>query len=312
MKALTYSDITLIPSYTDLVSRKEADTSRYLGHKLFALPVMPSNMECVINENIAKFLSENDYFYVMHRFKIDILEFVRKANEQNWRTISISIGVKQSDKNLIENIIACNYHVDYITIDIAHGHSIQMRDMLEFLRQKFNNVFIIAGNIATPEAAHDLSKWGANAIKVGVGPGAACSTAEKTGFHSPMFSTIQEIARYAKCDIIADGGVRSNGDIAKALVAGADWVMAGSLFATCIDSPAAILPDGTKIYYGSASQHCKGHTNNVEGKMIHIVSNGMSYAKKLNEIKQDLQSSITYSGGYSLDAFNFTKWQSLK
>jgi GMP reductase len=148
-----------------------------------------------------------------------------------------------------------------------------------------------------------------DAIKVGIAYGAACITYNKTGFSSPMFSTIKEIS-HKSCNmekiplIIADGGISNNGDIAKALVAGADLVMCGSVFATCIDSPAIVDPTdpSKKLYFGSASK-LNGNLKNVEGKTISLPINGMTYEEKLIEMQQDLSSAISYAGGENLQAF---------
>jgi GMP reductase len=179
------------------------------------------------------------------------------------------------------------------------------------------DLFIIGGNIATTDAYLRMLPY-VQAVKVGIACGASCITYNKTGFASPMFSTVQAIYN-ERCEmgigdydilpqplpfIIADGGISCNGDIAKALVAGADMVMAGSMFARCIDSPAMVDPtDPTKkLYFGSASL-MNGNKKNIEGRTISMPMNGMTYEQKMNEIHQDLTSAISYAGGNSLDAF---------
>jgi GMP reductase len=141
-----------------------------------------------------------------------------------------------------------------------------------------------------------------------------CITYNKTGFASPMFSTVRDInqtrvegnkGQDIKLPlIIADGGISCNGDIAKALVAGADMVMAGSMFARCIDSPAMIDPtDPTKkLYFGSASS-MNGNKKNIEGRTLSMPMNGMTYEQKMTEIRQDLASAVSYAGGNNLKAF---------
>lgn len=309
---LHYKDVFLIPKISGLPTRKVASTYTRLGNLAFKVPVLPSNMKCSINEEQAKLLSENEYFYIMHRFNIDNYEFVKKCNEEGWRTISISVGVHEKDYSDIENIFASNLRVDYITIDVAHGHHSFVYDMLKhILKYKTEETYIIAGNIATPEAAEDLVRWGADAIKVGIGQGYVCTTKDKTGFTMPMFTCIQDIAETCKVDIIADGGIRCNGDIAKAIVAGASMVMCGSLFACLLDSPSLLVKDPNnptlfyKEYYGSASKQNKETENNIEGKLELIPMQHNTYLWKLNEIQQDLQSSISYAGGEDLEALSF-------
>lgn len=302
-KALHYDNVALVPKYSKLSSRKKADTTAHL-RRPFKLPVIPSNMKCVIDEEKAKWFSQNGYMYVMHRFDINNYGFVRKANFEHWDNISISVGVKEDDYDLIHCLATDELKVNYITVDIAHGHSLLMRRMIEHIKSKLPNTFIIAGNVCTPEGFDDLAYWGAHAVKVGIGPGAACTTKLKTGFTYPMYSCIQNIVENSKTHqdtlLIADGGIKHNGDIAKAIHAGADWVMCGKMFSECIDSPAPRDNQGHKLYYGSASSHNKTHKNNIEGTLIAVPTNSMTYQEKLQELEQDLQSSISYAGGDSL------------
>jgi GMP reductase len=159
-------------------------------------------------------------------------------------------------------------------------------------------------------AALDLAEAGADAIKVGIGPGKACTTRLQTGFHVPMFTAIQMCTEVSKVPIIADGGIKNYGDVAKALVAGADLVMSGSLFAACSDSPAPII-NGRKVYYGSASFAAKKENKHVEGTLLEL-EQSMTLEEKLNEIKQALQSSISYAGGTTLSCLKYTDYVTLK
>ena len=324
----SYSEVFLKPRYSEFHSRSEADTSITFGNKTFKLPVVPANMECTMNVDKAKYMSENGYFYIMHRFNkdktapanTDNKKFIEVANNENWKTISISLGVKEEDVDLIEHCISNKLRIDYLTLDIAHAHSVRMKEMLEFLhsvykRGAYERPFIIAGNVASAGAVVDLENWGADATKVGIAAGKACTTYGQTGFGAPMFSCIQECADIATKPIIADGGIRTNGDFAKAIVAGGTMVMAGSIFAACIDSPAEtvyreiitnelsnrgvgkIIVKPYKTYYGSASAKNKGANVHVEGRVVELECNKMTYAEKLHEITESLQSSISYAGG---------------
>jgi GMP reductase len=294
MKKLHYKDICFLPRYSQLRSRKDAQVSViFLGHQ-FRLPIIPSNMKCVIDESLAHWLSENNYFYVMHRFGVDNYEFVRNA--QHWRTVSISVGVQQTDKDCLLKMAEDKIYPDFITIDIAHGHSILMKEMIEFIVNLQMPSKIIAGNVASISGYEDLCEWGADAVKVGIGQGGVCSTKNKTGFTFPMYSCINEISRFNMgTPIIADGGVKENGDIFKALHAGASMVMAGGIFSKLIDSPAELV-NGQKVYYGSASQYNKKEYKNIEGLKKTIDLDNMTYKDKLIEIEQDLQSSVSYAG----------------
>ena len=318
-KALKYEDVCLIPNYSQCGSRSECSTLTKFGPQEFKLPIVPSNMKSVICPSVAEWMSENNYFYIMHRFDIDILAFLVSSNEDNWRTISISVGVNEKDRDLLIKAASLKLRIDYITIDIAHGHSANMSRMIEHVKRSFPDAYLIAGNVATAQGVTALSDWGADAVKVGIGQGSPCTTKDKTGFTMPMFSCVWDCSGLPKergfalgdepsknIPIIADGGIKCNGDIAKALVARADMVMAGGLFASCTDSPAeSIKVNGNtyKAYFGSASAQNKGHNNHTEGTLININSSGITYEDKLKEIKQDLQSSISYAGGRDLACF---------
>ncbi len=165
-----YDNINLVPRYSVVDSRSECDTSIQFGPHKFKNPVIPANMESVIDENLAIELSKNGYFYVMHRFNIDIKTFVINMKKLNLIS-SISIGVNDDSYMLLNDLIENNLIPDYITIDIAHGHCKKMKKMLKFIKDKKINSFIIAGNVSSIEATVDLDNWGADAIKVGIGPG---------------------------------------------------------------------------------------------------------------------------------------------
>ena len=176
--------------------------------------------------------------------------------------------------------------------------------MIWHIRKKLPNTFIIAGNVATPEAVIDLENWGADATKVGVGPGKVCITKLKTGFGTGgwQLSALKWCARVATKPIIADGGIRSHGDIAKSIRFGATMIMIGSLFAGHEESPGKTVEvDGKlfKEYYGSASDFNKGEYKHVEGKRILEPVKG-KLANTLIEMEQDVQSSISYAGGKKL------------
>lgn len=373
-RALSYQDVYLIPKYSELESRSQADISvEFLGRR-FRSPVVPANMESVIDDKIAKWLSENDYFYIMHRFG-DTLEFIRKANQENWRNISISVGVKEEDQELLRNIVKENLRIDFMTIDVAHGHHFLVKSMIAFIRGLKFKYFphlsplsinglgkqdlistksfeyfpkIIAGNVSTPEAVKDLTEWGADAIKAGQASGRACATKNQTGFFIPMFTCVKDcslwggptrghhIGRPAIVPIISDGGCVENGDIAKALAAGATMIMVGSLLAACIDSPAENVYhkratliatddyDGQinytddmfkiikKRYHGSASAKQKRERKHVEGHELEIPCNQMTYAEKYQEISESLKSSVSYAGGKDLSALKKVEYLTIK
>jgi GMP reductase len=265
----------------------------------------------------------------MHRFDRHLADDIELANSEGWKTISFSVGVKLKDKIHVTNIGKnSNLRVDFLTIDIAHGHCRRMKNMISHIKKHLPDTKIIAGNVATPTAVKDLANWGADVVKVGIGQGSPCTTKDKTGFTIPMFSCVLNCAGvYANQDeesshefmyretpvpIIADGDIKFNGDIAKAIVAGADMVMSGGMFAACADSPAvkSVLKGiSYKEYFGSASAENKGNSKNVEGKLTNIRTSNMTYEEKLKEIEQDIQSSISYAGGGDLRALKHVEYR---
>lgn len=303
MEIFDYDNILLLPRKCRVESRAECDTSVQLGSRTFKMPVVPANMKTVVDEKICTFLAQNGFFYVMHRFDIDNVDFTKSMQSQGLFA-SISLGVKQPDYDTVDRFVAEGICPEYITIDIAHGHADSVKNMIAYLKEKIPATFVIAGNVATPEAVIDLENWGADATKVGVGPGKVCITKLKTGFGTGgwQLSALKWCARVATKPIIADGGIRSHGDIAKSIRFGATMIMIGSLFAGHEESPGKTVEvDGQlfKEYYGSASDFNKGEYKHVEGKRILEPVKG-PLMNTLVEMQQDTQSSISYSGGTKL------------
>lgn len=306
MQTFDYEQVQLIPAKCIVKSRRECDTSVEFGKRRFKIPMVPANMQTVIDEKLAVQLAEQGYFYIMHRFQPEKrLDFIKMMNDKGLYA-SISVGVKDEERDFIREVKASGQPVDYITIDIAHGHSQTVIDMIRFIKEQLPDSFVIAGNIATPEAVRDLENAGADATKVGVGPGRVCITKIKTGFGTAgwQLAAVRLCAKAARKPIIADGGIRTNGDLAKSIRFGASMVMVGSLLAAHEESPGEqVEEDGVtyKEYFGSASQFQKGIYKNVEGKRILIESRGSLFAT-LKEMEEDLQSSISYAGGRDLGA----------
>lgn len=303
MEIFDYDNILLLPRKCQVQSRGECDTSVGLGKRRFRLPVVPANMKTVVDEHICTWLAQNDYFYVMHRFDLDNLAFVRKMAKLGVYS-SISLGVKTADYATVDALVAEGLCPEYITIDIAHGHAETLRKMLSYLKEKLPQSFVIAGNVGTPEAVIDLELWGADATKIGIGPGKVCITKLKTGFGTGgwQLSALKWCARVATKPIIADGGIREHGDIAKSIRFGATMVMIGSMLAGHEESPGQTVEvDGRfyKEYYGSASDFNKGEYKHVEGKRILEPIKGQ-LGDTLREMQEDLQSSISYAGGTRL------------
>lgn len=306
MPVFDYEDIQLVPNKCIVKSRSEIDTRIKFGPMTFNIPVVPANMQTVIDEDLAIWLAQNGYFYIMHRFEEnERVPFVKKMHQLGLFA-SISVGVKPQEYQLIDQLAQENLIPEYITIDIAHGHSDTVIDMIKYIKAKLPGTFVIAGNVGTPEGVRELENAGADATKVGIGPGKACITKVKTGFGTGgwQLAALRLCAKAARKPIVADGGIRTNGDIAKSVRFGASMCMIGSMFAGHVETPGEIIEqDGKKYktYFGSASQYQKGEYKNVEGKKLLVPYRG-HISDTLREMQEDLQSSISYAGGRDLAA----------
>jgi GMP reductase len=252
----------------------------------------------------------------MHRFNPETrLAFIQDMHEKGLYA-SISVGVKEEEYAFIEMLQSTGHTPEFITIDIAHGHSNAVIRMIQHIKHHLPGSFVIAGNVGTPEAVRELEHAGADATKVGIGPGKVCITKIKTGFGTGgwQLAALRWCAKAATKPIIADGGIRTHGDIAKSIRFGASMVMIGSLFAGHDESPGETFEqDGKQLkeYFGSASEFQKGERKNVEGKKMFVEHKG-ALQDTLTEMEQDLQSAISYAGGDSLEALRTVDYVMVK
>ena len=299
-EALSYKDVVLYPNYSEIRSRDNVSTDINFLHYHFKSPVVPANMACCINFKNAKALALEGYFYILHRFYdyySEVIPWI--AKNQNSFPISISVGVKKNDFTFLKYLCDYSFKVDFITIDVAHGDHISVKEICEYFHSLNwkHKPKLIVGNFGSSEGVQRAIEWGADAVKVGLSMGAACTTYNTTGVGTPMYSIVNEI--HHKCDIpiIADGQIREIGDVAKAIHAGAEMVMIGSMFAACEDSPAEYNFYKThKIFYGSASSKNKGYDKYIEGKESLIETNKMTTVQFLEKISQGLRSTMSYAG----------------
>lgn len=234
--ALTYDDVALVPQFNNIPSRTEPSLESWLTKKLkIGIPLLAANMDTVISEELAEILIAQGSIPIFHRFSpMEVQEkWVKKFKDKTF----VSCGIQKLDetRKLLDlgAIGAC--------IDVAHGHSDRMFRHIQELKKTHPDKEIIAGNVCTAMAYHDLVNAGADAVKVGVGPGAACTTRMVTGFGVPQFSAVQDCARIAeklRVPLIADGGIRTSRDVVLALAAGASTVMVGKLFCQTLESAA--------------------------------------------------------------------------
>jgi IMP dehydrogenase len=313
-RGLTFDDVLLMPKKSEIRSRREPELDSYLSKNLkIKTPIISANMDTVTESAMAKAMNEVGAVGILHRFASiqDQVGFVTEVKKTGASIVAASIGVNDDYKErasaLIQN--GCNL----ITIDIAHGHSVTMMDVMKWMKDQYPQVDLIAGNIASPEAAYDLIQAGADAIKVGIGPGSMCTTRIITGCGVPQLTAIalcSEVAREYKIPVIADGGIKTSGDMVKAFAAGASTVMLGSMLSGTLETPGEVK-HGKKQYRGMASKSAqvswrggvpegmaaegestfvpiKGHVKDVILELTGGIRSGMSYlnASALAEISE--------------------------
>jgi GMP reductase len=254
VREYNYEDVYLRPQKCIVDSRSECDIKIDFGPHTFANPVIAANMKSVVDFDTCRYLASKDMFYIMHRFGItpdEIFLFVKEMNKISFS--SISVGISPSDEDLINELRIRGTVPHYVTIDVAHAHSDRVAEMIKYIREQLPYTFIIAGNVATEEGVKFLDEAGADAIKIFIAPGAACTTKVETGFTRGTVTCLLECAEATDKPLIADGGIREAGHIAKAMACGATMVMIGSYMCGFDQSPGEIvLINGQKkyIYYG--------------------------------------------------------------
>lgn len=235
-QALTYDDVALVPQFNNIPSRTEPSLESWLTRGLkMGIPILAANMDTVLSLEMAEILLAQGSIPIMHRFMP--FEEQKKWVEKFKEKIFISCGIHKLD----EARKFLDLGASGVCIDVAHGHSDRMFRHIEELKKHHPDKEVIAGNVCTAMAYHDLVNAGADAVKVGIGPGAACTTRMVTGFGVPQFTAVRECAAIAeklRVPLIADGGIRSSRDVVLALAAGASSVMVGKLFAMTKESAA--------------------------------------------------------------------------
>lgn len=310
--ALTYDDIQLVPSYSEISSRKNIDLTTYITKRYkIKVPLVASPMDTVCESQMAIKLAEMGGIGCIHRFmtiesQVNMVKDV--VSETSPQTIVMAAVGANGDyhERAVELVIA---GAKIILIDVAHGHHKNVRDAIKRIKLIDPDVDVIAGNIATRKGMEDLCFWGADGIRVGVGGGSLCTTRIKTGFGLPNVTSLQETVPLSSVPIIADGGIRTSGDIAKALALGASSVMLGSLLAGTEESPGSIVEKPTglyKRYRGAASLETKmthgQEQRNVEGESTIIpYKGGVKYV--IEGLLDGIRSSLSYNGSENLSTF---------
>ncbi len=310
-RAYTFDDVALVPQFNNIPSRTEPDVSSWLTRdRKMQIPLLAANMDSVIGDELADLLLKYGSMPIFHRFTNteEQLRWVKKYGEKTF----ISCGIHSHHADDIRKLL--DLGAAGICIDVAHGHSSRMFKLIQELKQSHPSKDIIAGNVCTAMAYHDLVNAGADAVKVGVGPGAACTTRMVTGFGVPQFSAIRDCAQVAeklRVPLIADGGIRDSRDVVLALAAGASSVMIGKLFALTTESNAKKRQNSDSgiveaKYRGQASEDFQKDFYGALKEMT--VAEGVDFwapvsgsaAKLIDTILGGLRSGLTYGGGRNI------------
>ena len=315
-ETLSYDDVLLVPQYSDITSRSEIDISTHLGgHFGFKLeiPIISSPMDTVTEASMAMQMNKMGGLGIIHRYNTieKQAELVRAVKNGNGKFAITGAAIGVTGDYLDRAAAIVREGCTVLCVDVAHGHHANVRDALSALRGTFGGmVHIMAGNVATLEGFNALADWGADSIRCNIGGGSICSTRVQTGHGLPGLHTIFECAKTDRgAKIIADGGIRSAGDIVKALAAGADCVMVGSLLAGTIEAPGDLLhgpgANGTrkKVYRGMASEDAqrdwRGHASSLEGVTTTVDFKG-PVAPVVETLAKGVRSGLSYSGARSI------------
>jgi IMP dehydrogenase len=329
--AFTYDDIQLVPAFSKVISRKNISLFTKVSKNYYlCAPFVASCMDTVCESKMAIKMAEAGAVGCIHRFlsienqckEVEIVvDYILKNNlQKKWSLLSAdwkedhiipvmaAVGVNEDFAE--RSVALVNAGANIILIDVAHGHHELVKLAIAKLRSILpKHVDIIAGNIASAQAAKDLENWGADGLRVGVGGGSLCTTRLKTGFGVPNVTCLEDINAVTNLPIMADGGIRTSGDIAKALALGSQCVMLGSLIAGTKESPGQIIEKNNglfKRYRGAASLETKTvhgkEQRNVEGESTVIpFKGGVKFV--LQGLQDGLRSALSYGGAENLKEF---------
>jgi IMP dehydrogenase len=309
-EALSYDDVLLVPHFSDIESRSQVSLQSSLDKNLtFDTPIIASPMDTVSGLDMALALSKLGGVAVIHRYndiatQADIVRAVKNAGER----VGAAVGTTADYMNRVSALVQAG--VDFICIDVAHGHHKMVYDAIKSIREVYGSgLHIMAGNVATAEAFEALQAWGADSIRVGIGGGSICSTRVQTGHGVPNLTAIMDCATVAhKAALIADGGIKNAGDIVKALAAGADFVMLGSLLAGTDEAPGDIVESmlhGMKMksYRGMASREAqeawRGKSSAPEGIATMVPYKG-PVENIFNDLVGNIKSGLSYTGAVNI------------
>ena len=310
-----FDDVLLVPQKSNINSRDEISLETSLGSRSFRFPIISSPMDTVTEASMSLSMFQSGGLGIVHRYNTpseqcniirDIAESLENTNNFNIGNIAAAIGTSSDFKQRSQFIYECGARI--LCVDVAHGHHSLVERSLKTIRDLFGeSVTIIAGNVATAEAFRDLSEWGADAVRVGIGGGSICSTRIQTGHGVPTLQSVLDCRDASDAAIIADGGVKTPGDVVKSLAAGADMVMLGSMLAGTDESPGDVFQSSDnkkyKVYRGMASPEAqiawRGEARSLEGISTTIPYRG-PVKHILRKLSTNIKSGLSYTGARNL------------
>jgi IMP dehydrogenase len=315
--SVSFDDVLLVPQYSDIESRRDLSTENKLGDIELRLPIISSPMDTVTGDLMAYCMGYSEGpggLGIIHRYNTPeeqakmVMQTRVRGYPAGWHcpNIGAAIGVTGDYLERAQAVVDAGANV--LCVDVAHGHHSMMKNALKHLKEEYGgDIHIMAGNVATGQGGLDLASWGADSIRVGIGGGSICSTRLVSGHGVPTFQSVIDCVE-AGCPvpIIADGGMKTSGDVVKALAAGADFVMLGSMLAGTDQSPGQVFDAGDKkykVYRGMASSEAqvnwRGKTSTPEGISTTIPYKG-DVRTILADLKGGIQSGMSYSGARTI------------
>lgn len=335
--AYSFDDFVLVPLYSKVKSRKDPNISTNIPGFQYDLPVVSSPMNTVTETEMLlamhsiggvgvlhRYMSIKSQIKIVNEVKMRLSDAVTDTNREGTAPFYVAVGANGDFEERVEALY--NSGVDGFCVDVANGHNELSVQAVRAIRRLVPNARIMAGNVCTFDGAYRLAEAGANSIRVGIGPGSVCTTRQVTGHGVPQLTAIEECARikwkgngfsdnsfiqseFKNVAIIADGGIRNSGDIIKALAAGADAVMLGSLLAGTEETPGEFLDEGGKLYkyfHGMASDEgravWKGQATGVpaEGVSKKVLYTGKQSTKIIQKLCTSVKIGLGFSGALSI------------
>tara|TARA_A100001234_G_scaffold216015_1_gene221459 strand:+ start:61 stop:1128 length:1068 start_codon:yes stop_codon:yes gene_type:complete len=311
--SLTFDDVTLIPQYSSVLPTETITNCKLSKNLNLQIPLLSSAMDTVTESKMAIAISKSGGIGVIHRnlsIEKQVVE-VQKVKRSNC-LVGAAIGVSSRDLERAEEL--SRIKTDLIVIDTAHGHTKKVLTMIKKIKKKLKNSALCAGNIATGKAAKFLADNGVDIVKVGIGPGSICTTRLVAGIGVPQLSAVIDVKKALKkynTKIISDGGIKFSGDLAKAIAAGADAIMIGSLFSATMESPGKIIRYKGKLYKnfrgmgsvgamnaGSADRYYQKKNKNIKKYVPEGVEGMVKFKGSVKEIIYNLVGGLKSSMGY--------------